>query len=233
MGNKKVAIITARGGSKRIPKKNIRSFSGKPILFYSIDAALQSGLFDEVMVSTDSEEIANIAIQAGAKVPFFRSEVNSNDFAGTADVIAEVINTYKKNGAQYSLGCCLYPTAPFVTADLLKKGYELLIDKKFDVVFPAIRYSYPIQRSLRVLPDNKAEMLWPENYYKRSQDLEPVYHDVGQFYWFVSDYILHSNKLFGENVGVLEISELMAQDIDNEEDWKLAEIKFSLLRGDR
>jgi N-acylneuraminate cytidylyltransferase len=228
MENKTVAIITARGGSKRIPKKNIRSFAGKPILLYSINAALESGLFDEVMVSTDSEEIAEIAIKGGAKVPFFRSEPNSNDFAGTADVIAEVINTYKNQGILYDKGCCLYPTAPFVTPDLLKKGYDLLIDKKFDIVFPVTRYSYPIQRSLRVSAGKKAEMLWPENYYSRSQDLEPVYHDVGQFYWFDSNYILQSNKLFGENAGVIEISELMCQDIDNEEDWKLAEIKFAL-----
>ncbi|MEO8414429.1 MAG: pseudaminic acid cytidylyltransferase [Ginsengibacter sp.] len=227
MENKAIAIIAARGGSKRIPKKNIRSFLGRPIISYSIDAAINSGLFGEIMVSTDSEEIAGIAMRAGAKVPFLRSEVNSNDFAGTADVIAEVINYYKMQGVFYEKGCCIYPTAVFVTPDLLKKAYDILIDKKFDVVFPATRFSYPIQRSLRVLPGSKAEMLWPENYYKRSQDLEKVYHDAGQFYWFVSNYILQSNKLFSDNTGVIEISELIAQDIDNEEDWKLAEIKHS------
>ena len=200
---------------------------------YSIQAALASNLFSEVMVSTDSEEIAAIAIKGGAKVPFYRSEENSNDFAGTADVIAEVIRCYRSIGTHYDIGCCIYPTAPFVSPAILEKGYNILTEKKFDVVFPVIRYSYPIQRSLRVYPDKKAEMLWPENYYTRSQDLEPVYHDAGQFYWFDCNYILHSNKLFGDNVGIIEVSELMAQDIDNEEDWKLAEIKFQLMQANK
>lgn len=231
--NNTVAIITARGGSKRIPKKNIRPFCGKPIIEYSIHTALESGLFDEVMVSTDDAEIAEVARKAGASIPFFRSAENSNDFAGTAEVICEVINTYAANGRAFEQGCCIYPTAPFINTEVLKNSYQLFKDNNFDVVFPAIKYSYPIQRSLRVLPGEKAEMLWPENYPKRSQDLEPVYHDVGQFYWFNAEKMLEKKKLFTDHTGVVKISELMAQDIDNEEDWKLAEIKYQLLFGNK
>lgn len=225
-----VAIITARGGSKRIPRKNIKPFSNKPIIEYSIQAALNSGLFNEVMVSTDDKEIAEIAMKAGAKVPFFRSKENSNDIVGTAEVICEVIETYRSLNRFFNKGCCIYPTAPFISAELLKEGYDLFETCKFDVLFPVIQYSYPIQRSLRVLPNLKAEMLWPENYPKRSQDLEPVYHDVGQFYWFNTDAMLVKKRLFTDNSGVIVINELMAQDIDNEDDWKLAEIKYSLLK---
>jgi len=225
-----VAIITARGGSKRIPRKNIRPFCGKPIIAYSIDAALKSGLFDEVMVSTDDAEIAEIAKKAGAKIPFMRSAANSNDFAGTAEVICEVIQSYRDLGKNFARGCCIYPTAPFISPELLKEGYELLDSQKFEVVFPVIQYSYPIQRSLRLSPTLKAEMLWPENYPKRSQDLEPVFHDVGQFYWFNSDSMMRDKKLFADNAGAIKINELLAQDIDNEDDWKLAEIKFTLLK---
>lgn len=226
-----VAIITARGGSKRIPRKNIKLFSGKPIIEYSIRAAIESGLFNEVMVSTDDNEIAEVALKAGAKVPFFRSAENSNDFAGTAEVICEVIETYKSLKQVFNKGCCIYPTAPFISADLLKAGFKLFETNKFDVLFPVIQYSYPIQRSLRVLNGLKSEMLWPENYTKRSQDLEPVYHDVGQFYWFDADIMLNKQRLFTDNSGVIIINELMAQDIDNEEDWKLAEIKYSMLQS--
>jgi pseudaminic acid cytidylyltransferase len=229
MNKKSVAIITARGGSKRIPRKNIKLFSGQPIINYSIKAAIESELFNEVMVSTDDEEIAEIAIKAGAKVPFLRSHENSNDFAGTAEVICEVIEKYKTQNIVFDIGCCLYPTAPFLKADTLKSGFDIFIQKKFDVVFPAIQYSYPIQRSIRLMKDGKVEMLWPENYTKRSQDLEPVFHDVGQFYWFDSEVMLNKKKLFTDNSGVLVVSEMMAQDIDNEDDWKLAEMKYRLM----
>ncbi|MCF6402228.1 pseudaminic acid cytidylyltransferase [Chitinophaga filiformis] len=228
-GNKLVAIITARGGSKRIPRKNILPFLGRPIISYSIHAALESKLFTEVMVSTDDEEIARIAEAEGAVVPFFRSKENADDFSGTADVIAEVINRYKERGMTFETGCCIYPTAPFVNPAILKEGYQKLVDGKFDVVFPMVKYSYPIQRSIHKVENGKVAMLWPENYHKRSQDLEPVYHDAGQFYWFRSDYIVAYKKLFGDNVAGLEVAEKSVQDIDTLSDWELAEIKYQLL----
>jgi pseudaminic acid cytidylyltransferase len=229
MNKTKVAIITARGGSKRIPRKNIKIFSGQPIINYSINAALESGLFNEVMVSTDDLEIAEQAIKAGAKVPFMRSAENSNDFAGTAEVICEVIEKYKSQNISFDIGCCIYPTAPFLTSDTLKSGYDIFNNKNYDVLFPAIQYSYPIQRSIRLMSDGRVEMLWPENYTKRSQDLEPVYHDVGQFYWFNTKVMLIKKKLFTDNSGVLVVSEMLSQDIDNEEDWRLAEMKYKLM----
>lgn len=225
-----VAIITARGGSKRIPNKNIRDFCGKPILSYSIATALESGLFEEVMVSTDSEAIADVARKYGAKVPFMRSPKNADDFAGTADVIAEVLETYRQAGRVFTKGCCVYPTAPMLTVDTLRRGYDLFEGGNYDVVFPVLRYSYPIQRSLRLSEKQQASMLWPENYPKRSQDLEPVYHDAGQFYWFQAEQITQSRRLFGENCGGLVIDDLLAQDIDHESDWQLAEFKFEYTR---
>jgi pseudaminic acid cytidylyltransferase len=226
----KIAIIPARGGSKRIPRKNIKYFYGRPIIEYSIIAALETGLFDEVMVSTEDQEIAEVAIKAGATVPFFRSIENSNDVATTADVICEVLQSYKTINKEFKIGCCIYPTAPFLNSNFLKQGYELLQQNNFDVVYPVTQFSYPIQRSIRILENCKGVMQWPENNSKRSQDLEPIYHDVGQYYWFNSDKLVQKRTLNTENFGVIIIKELMAQDIDNEEDWKLAELKFGLLK---
>jgi pseudaminic acid cytidylyltransferase len=226
-----IAIIPARGGSKRIPKKNLKLFCGKPIIEYSIHAALSSGLFEDVIVSTDSEEIALIAERSGAKVPFMRSSENSDDFAGTADVLVEVLLNLNKLNLAYKFGCCIYPTAPLITIQSLKLAYNLLLEKRFNVVFPVLKYSYPIQRSLRLSAGNSVNMLWPENYKKRSQDFEPIYHDAGQFYWFNTSYIVSTKKLFGENVGALMIDELNAQDIDTEKDWEIAELKYKILQA--
>lgn len=228
--NKKIAIIPARGGSKRIPRKNIKFFFGRPIIEYSIKAALDTGLFDEVMVSTDDQEIAEISIKAGAQIPFFRSSDASNDFASTADVICEVLQSYQLVNKFYEIGCCIYPTAPFINPDLLMKGFDLFRSNNFDVVFPVTQFAYPIQRSIRILENSKGEMQWPENSTKRSQDLEPIFHDVGQYYWFKSDILLKKKTLNTENFGVIIVKELMAQDIDNEEDWKIAELKYGLLK---
>jgi pseudaminic acid cytidylyltransferase len=230
MNNKKVAIITARGGSKRIPRKNIKNFLGFPIIKYSIEAAIQSRCFDEVMVSTDDKEIADVALSYGAKVPFFRSEKNSDDFTGTADVLAEVILEYKEKGYNFDYLCCIYPTAPFVTDALLKQAMEELISNNADCVLPVVRYSYPIQRSLKIEND-KAVMVWPENYLARSQDLMPIYHDCGQFYCLKTESLLEQMKLFANNTIPIVISETQVQDIDNEDDWKLAEIKYKFLKG--
>lgn len=223
-----LAIITARGGSKRIPRKNIKNFLGSPIIKYSIDAALQAGCFTEVMVSTDDEEIAALAISLGAKVPFMRSNENSNDFATTADVITEVLEMYKKAGQHFDYACCIYPTAPFVTDFKLQQAYKMLIEKNAETVVPVVSFGFPILRSLKI-EDGLIKMNWPEYISTRSQDLAPAYHDCGQFYFIKTDLFLKNKKLFSENSVGYEMPESEVQDIDTEEDWKVAEIKYSFL----
>lgn len=225
-----VAIITARGGSKRIPRKNIRDFLGNPIIKYSIDAALGAGCFDEVMVSTDDEEIAGVAKSFGAKVPFMRSAENSNDFAGTAEVIKEVVLEYRSHGKVFDFLCCIYPTAPFVNHEKLRSAMLLLKETGADCVLPVVAYSYPIQRSLKI-EDGSVLMLWPENYSSRSQDLMPVYHDSGQFYCMKASSLLEQMKLFAKYTVPIVIPESEVQDIDNEEDWRIAEMKYRILIG--
>jgi pseudaminic acid cytidylyltransferase len=225
MGN--IAIIPARGGSKRIPRKNIKNFLGKNIIAYSIEAALKSKLFDEVMVSTDDDEIANIALGYGAKVPYLRSEKNSSDFATTFEVIDEVINFYEQKNKYFENICCLYACAPFVTSEKLISAFNELIEKDYDSVFPVVEFGFPIQRALKI-EDNKIRFFQPENELKRSQDLEKSYHDAGQFYWMKTEKLLFEKKIVTENTGFIFVSELESQDIDNEVDWKLAELKFKL-----
>lgn len=226
----KLAMIPARGGSKRIPGKNIRSFLGKPIIGYSIQAAIDSGLFDEVMVSTDDDEIKNIALSLGAKVPFLRSNENSDDHATTASVIKEVIQQYEVVGRTFDYTCCIYPTAPFVNAEVLVRAYSKLTMEKLQAVFPVMRYSYPIQRALKLSKEGRVDMFYPEFLTSRSQDLEPSYHDAGQFYFFNTEDFLTKGKLFTPDSGGIVISELEGHDIDNEDDWKIAEMKYELLR---
>lgn len=225
---KNLAIIPARGGSKRIPRKNIRDFLGKPIIAYSIETALESGLFDEVMVSTDDDEIAEVAEQYGAKVPFMRSKENADDFATTVEVLVEVLQTYKRHGEFFDNGCCIYATAPLVKPTFIDSGYEKLVDENFSTVFPVVDFSYPIQRSLKLDIKGKAEMYWPEHLESRSQDLPKAYHDAGQFYWFNVEELLKEKKLFGKNSGTIVLPNSIVQDIDTEEDWKLAELKAKL-----
>ena len=225
---KTLAMITARGGSKRIPRKNIKEFNGKPIIAYSIEAALASGVFDEVMVSTDDEEIAKIAKKYGAKVPFFRSEKTANDFATTVDVIEEVLNTYKERGEEFDIFCCIYPTAPFITAKRLKDAVEELAKSDADSLIPVVRFSYPPQRAMEV-HDGKLVFRQPENLSKRSQDLEPHFHDAGQFYVVRSESFFENHGIMVGDILPMELSELEVQDIDNEVDWKLAELKYNLL----
>jgi len=227
---KSVAIITARGGSKRIPKKNIKNFSGKPIICYSIEAAKASRLFDTVMVSTDDNEIAAVAKQAGAEIPFLRSAGTSNDFATTADVLTEVLLQYKATGEEFQYGCCIYPTAPFVTAEKLKRAFNLLEKNQADSVIPVTRFSFPIWRSFK-MDNGKLAYNWPENALKRSQDLAPSFHDCGQFYFFDTEKFLASKSLVTAATYAIEVPESEVQDIDNEEDWKIAEIKYSFLQN--
>ncbi len=225
-----LCIIPARGGSKRIPRKNIKPFEGKPIIAYSIEAALNSGLFDEVMVSTDDTEIAEVAKQYGASVPFFRSAETANDFATTADVLVEVITEYNKLGKSFDKACCLYSTAPFVTPERLSEAYSKIIGE-IDSIFTVVEYSYPIQRSL-IEDGQRIKMKYPEYRTSRSQDLEKTYHDAGQFYFFTVDKFLKDKKLWGDNTAPLILSELEVQDLDTLTDWKLAEMKYQLIRNE-
>ena len=225
---KMLAVITARGGSKRIPRKNIKEFCGKPILAYSIEAAIGAGIFDTVMVSTEDEEIAEIAKQYGAEVPFYRSEETAGDYATTNDVLLEVLEEYEKRGMHFDIGCCIYPTAPFVTADKLKKAVESLTNSDADTLIPVVSFSYPPQRAM-VQEDGKLVFLYPQYLDSRSQDLIPQYHDVGQFYLFKTEAFRKSRKLMVGNIIPMEISEMEVQDIDNQVDWELAELKYRLL----
>ncbi|WP_205508560.1 pseudaminic acid cytidylyltransferase [Longitalea arenae] len=226
--NNCIAIITARGGSKRIPRKNIKNFLGSPIIKYSIDAARFAGCFDEVMVSTDDKEIAEIALSLGANVPFTRSKENSGDFATTADVIYEVLDSYKKQGREFKYCCCIYPTAPFVTAEKLRLAYDKLIESNAESVVPIVRFGFPIMRSFKI-ENGLVKMNWPEHMNTRSQDLPPAFHDCGQFYFLKTESFLKNKKLFTDFTVPVEMPESEVQDIDNEEDWKIAEIKYSFL----
>lgn len=225
---KKIAIITARGGSKRIPGKNIKDFLGKPILAYSIEAAIASNEFDEVMVSTDDEKIAEIAKQYGAKVPFYRSEKTSGDFATTNDVLLEVIDEYEKRGQSFDMGVCIYPTAPFVTGEKIKNAVKTLEESEADTLIPVVQFSYPPKRSM-VIRDGKLIFAHPEFIDSRSQDLESEYHDVGQFYAFKIEAYKKNKKLMLGNILPMIIDETEVQDIDNESDWKIAEIKYKAM----
>ena len=221
-----VAIITARGGSKRIPKKNIKEFCGKPIIAYSIEAALSSCAFNEVMVSTDSEEIKTIAERYGASVPFLRSKATSNDFATTADVLEEVIISYKGNGKYFDSFACIYPTAPFVTGVRLAEANELLNDA--EAVLSVVKFSFPPQRAF-VIRDGSVVFQYPEYERTRSQDLEPIYHDCGQFYMCKVDPFLEHHSLILPVTKPYILPEEEVQDIDTMSDWEIAEAKYKVL----
>jgi len=226
----KLAIITARGGSKRIPRKNIREFCGKPIIAYSIEAALEANCFDEVMVSTDDAEIAEVSKHWGAQVPFMRSAQTSTDYATTADVLLEVLQEYKKRSINPELACCIYPTAPFITPDCLRTSFEMLQQNdKIDTLIPITCFSYPIQRALR-LQNGEISLFQPEHLLTRSQDLEPAYHDAGQFYWFRVEKFLKTQTLLSAHTSGIVLPEWQVQDIDNENDWILAELKYQLIQ---
>lgn len=228
--SKNIAIIPARGGSKRIPRKNIKDFFGKPIIAYSIEAAINSGVFDEIMVSTDDLEIAKIAKKYGANIPFMRSPEMSNDMATTAQVLIEVINEYKKLGQEFEYCACIYPCAPFINSQKIKEGIELMKEKMADSAVPVVQFSYPIQRALKI-ENNLLAMILPENMNVRSQDLMPTYHDIGQYYCFKIDSFLSEPVLFSKNTVPIITPESEVQDIDTEDDWKIAEIKYRILKN--
>ncbi len=217
-----LALIPARGGSKRIPRKNLKDFCGKPIISYPISAALQSGIFSEVMVSTDDSKIADFAISKGASVPFRRSPQTSSDYATINEVIEETLINYLSLKTSFDYFCCILPTAAFITPAILSESFSKMIAMSAESLIPVVRYSPPIQRAFMVA-DGNLKMIWPENFSKRTQDLPPSYHDAGIFYWAGSSYFLRHRKCLGEKTAAYELPESMARDIDDEEDWKIAE----------
>lgn len=227
---KPYAIITARGGSKRVPGKNIRNFCGKPIIAYSIEAAIDSGLFEEVMISTDSEKIAEIGKKYGAVVPFMRSEKTSDDFADTTDVLNEVIEMYRERGVEFDVLCCIYPTAPFITPEKLQKSYDLLQDENVYNVVPMVPFSFPPQRGMLCNENGFVEPVDVVGINARSQDLPVIYHDCGQFYWMKTGEYLKNQDILNNHTKPFLVPETEVQDIDNETDWVIAEIKYKFLR---
>jgi N-acylneuraminate cytidylyltransferase len=224
-----IAIITARGGSKRIPQKNIKDFFGKPMLHYAINACKEAGIFSEIMVSTDSEEIAGIARQYGTQVPFMRSEKTSSDFAITYDVLEEVINNYKSNGKKYDYICCVYPCVPFLKGQTLKDAYHQLTSSNNDALQPVCKFPVPIEWAMKIedgilVPnDRKAQLI-------RSQDLTPKYFDAGMFYFIKTDVMLREKTLTPVKTMAYIMNEMEIQDIDTLDDWELAELKYQILK---
>ncbi len=222
---KNLCIIPARGGSKRIPRKNVKPFLGKPMLVYSIEAAQKTGLFEEIMVSTDDEEIAKVAMHYGANVPFMRSSETASDYATTADVLKEVIAKYDELGCTFDNFCCFYATAPLVQSKDVVSAFERLQKSDFTCVYPVVQFSYPIWRCLDLADDGTMTRHWPEYENSRSQDLPKEYHDTGTFYWYKTKEWLAGDI----KIGGIEVSETTIQDIDTETDWKLAEMKYRLM----
>jgi len=225
----KVCIIPARGGSKRIPRKNIRNFCGKPVIAWSINKAIESRLFDKVIVSTDDQDIADISKEYGAEVPFLRPKELSDDFTGTIPVIKHSINWINKNMAEVKYACCIYATAPFIEIKYLIEGYEKLIEANSAYTLSVTTFSYPIRRAIRITESNKIQMIYPENYKSRSQDLEETFHDAGQFYWGKSDAWMQNKDFFKEHSSPVFIPRFKVQDIDTEEDWERAQNMFKIL----
>lgn len=228
-----IAIIPARGGSKRIPGKNIKSFLGKPIIAYSIEAALTSGLFDSVVVSTDSEEIAEVARKYGAVTPFVRPNELCDDHTPTAPVITHAIEWFAEHETMPEYACCIYATAPFVEASYLREGYDTINENKCSSCFAITTFGFPIFRSLKINGHGNLEMFWPEHELTRSQDLEEAYHDAGQFYWVECERFLRFPKVYAEDARPVILPRYLVQDIDTPEDWKMAEYLYKAIHGSR
>jgi len=227
----KVAVIPARGGSKRIPRKNIKDFCAKPIIAYSIEAALNSNCFDKVIVSTDDDEIASIARSFGASVPFMRPKNFADDFTGTNAVVKHVIEQLSEEGYEVNYACCIYATAPFLSPEYIQKGFEKLISNNTQFAISVTTYPFPVQRSIRI-NSNIIEPIWPEYILKRSQDLEEAYHDAGQFYWGTRKAFVDELDVFSDYSLPIVLPRYLVQDIDNLEDWKQAELMFKALSID-
>lgn len=226
-----IAVIPARGGSKRIPRKNIRPFCGKPMLAWSVEAALEAGCFDQVIVSTDDREIAAIARDSGAQVPFLRNPNLADDHTGTDAVVVDAIATLQQEGVRPDLVCCIYATAPFINAERILKGLQAMQTKSCEFAFSVTSFPFPVQRALRITDSGRTSMLQPEHLSTRSQDLEPAYHDAGQFYWGRCDAWLNQRPVFGESSVPIEIPRTQVQDIDTEEDWQRAQWLFQAMRA--
>jgi pseudaminic acid cytidylyltransferase len=229
----KIAVIPARGGSKRIPRKNIRLFCGKPILAYSISAARETGLFDEIVVSTDDEEIASVACDSGATTPFMRPSEIADDFTGTNAVVKHAITWFNQQGQDITHACCIYATAPLVQARFIQEGYGALVGSDAAFAFSITSYAFPIQRALRLTSEGCVDAFFPEHRMTRSQDLEPTYHDAGQFYWGTARAFLDDTPVFSSrSVGVV-LPRFLVQDIDTLEDWEQAEFMYRAINEHR
>ena len=225
----KIAFIPARGGSKRIPGKNIKLFYGKPIIAYSIEAARKSGIFDRIIISTDSQEIAAVANEYGGETPFMRPAEIADDFSTTADVVKHGLEWLQQHDVTVEHVCCLYATAPFVCSADIRKGFDILVSRQVSSVLPVASYQCSIFRGLKIAEDGHLEMIWPEHELTRSNDLPEAYHDVGQFYWLDAKIFIETNKIYGKDAFPLIIPRYLAQDIDTPEDWQLAEIMYEVL----
>ncbi len=225
----RIAVIPARGGSKRIPRKNILPFAGRPMIAHSITTAADSGCFDRVVVSTDDAEIAKVAAAAGAEVPFVRPPELADDYAGTVEVMQHAVSELAAVGPVTHV-CCIYATAPFLTTDALRKGYEALLSSGLSYAFSVARFASPVQRALRIRPDGALEPIWPENALARSQDLEPAYHDAGQFYWGTAAAWLAAEPIHSARSVPVVLPSHRVQDIDTPEDWVRAEYLFAALQ---
>ena len=229
----KVAIIPARGGSKRIPNKNMKMFHGKPIIYYAIKTAIESNLFDEVFVSTDNKEIAQFSIKNGAKVPTYRSSKNADDYATTSEVLMEVINFYTTQNKKISMACCIYPTSPLVKPKDLILANEVFEKQSIEVLISSVKFSFPVQRGFFIFENKEIGLIDPEAINKRSQDLAETYHDAGAFYLFNPQAFLKTGSLWKGKIGAYILSEIQSQDIDTIEDWKLAELKYEYLQSNK
>ncbi len=226
----KLAVIPARGGSKRIPRKNIKTFGGQPMISWSIKAAKQSGCFDRIIVSTDDAEIAEVAKQFGAEVPFMRPSELADDYVGTIPVIAHAVAWQNQHGVRAQEVCCIYATAPFVQAADLQRGLQTLCSSDADYAFSVTSYAFPIQRAIRITPKHRIEMFQPEHFGTRSQDLEEAWHDAGQFYWGKASAWLVGKPLFSKEAAPVQLPRHRVQDIDTFEDWRRAEWLFEVMQ---
>lgn len=232
MQQSRVAIIPARGGSKRIPRKNVKDFCGKPMIAWSIEAAKASGCFDQIIVSTDDVEIARVASEWGATVPFMRPAELSDDFTGTLPVIRHAVEWLNQHDSPVEYACCLYATAPFVAAEDLKKGLQLIRDSGSSYAFSVTSYAFPIQRAIRITGNGRVAMFNPEHFRTRSQDLEEAWHDAGQFYWGTPRAWCEERAIFGEDSVPVKLLRHRVQDIDTPEDWVRAEWLFRAMQAE-
>jgi len=228
----RVAIIPARGGSKRIPRKNIKDFCGKPMIAWSIEAAKASGCFDKIIVSTDDQEIADIAQKWGAEVPFMRPPELSDDYAGTIPVIRHAIEWLEANQNKVSFACCVYATAPFLSSIDLRTGWELMTVGEHDYAFSVTSYAFPIQRAIRITKQGRIAMINPQHFKTRSQDLEEAWHDAGQFYWGTAEAWCEERTIFGDGSVPVKLLRHRVQDIDTPEDWIRAELLFRVMQAE-